>query len=205
MCEEAIEELARGKRIWNSAWLDSQKKVRSRLVVNQVRNAKTCLRPHTPLAAMRFHFVACCVSWSWLLMAFLQAAIEEEVFVRPPKNTRKDKAIWKLLKAMYGTQVAVSCWQRLVRETLCDGHWRVLTSVLCVANNEKEDSLVFFFTETISLRRVIKRLSAEYAALFWFFTHQGPATSSEVGVFFFFFGIFCSFEFSRDRHCHWDT
>ena len=38
--EEVSEEQARGKRIWNSAWLDSQKRpglVRSRLVVNQVR------------------------------------------------------------------------------------------------------------------------------------------------------------------------
>ena len=29
---------------------------------------------------------------------------------------RKDKTIWRLLKAMYGTQVASSRWQRLVRE-----------------------------------------------------------------------------------------
>ena len=38
--EEVSEEQARGKRIWTSAWLDSQKRpglVRSRLVVNQVR------------------------------------------------------------------------------------------------------------------------------------------------------------------------
>ena len=40
--EEFSEEQARGKRFWNSAWLDSQKRpgrVRSRLVVNQVRGA----------------------------------------------------------------------------------------------------------------------------------------------------------------------
>ena len=37
--EDVSEERARGKRIWNSAWLDSQKRpglVKSRLVVNQV-------------------------------------------------------------------------------------------------------------------------------------------------------------------------
>ena len=45
---------------------------------------------------------------------------------------------------MYGTQVASSRWQRLVRETLCDGHWKVLTCVPCVAYNETEDSLVMF-------------------------------------------------------------
>ena len=31
-----------------------------------------------------------------------------------------------------------------MREALCDGHWRVLTSVPCVAHSEKEDSLVSF-------------------------------------------------------------
>ena len=58
--EEVSDELARGKRNWNSAWLNSQKKrglVRSRLVVNQVRGA--CKREDVcattpPLAAMRF-------------------------------------------------------------------------------------------------------------------------------------------------------
>ena len=45
---------------------------------------------------------------------------------------------------MYGTQVASSRWQRLVRETLCDGHWKALTCVPCVAYNETEDSLVMF-------------------------------------------------------------
>ena len=77
-------------------------------------------------------------------MAFFLATIENEVFIRPPKNMRKDKTIWKLLKAMYGTQVASSRWQRFVRETLCDGHLKVLTSVPCVARNETEDSLVVF-------------------------------------------------------------
>ena len=77
-------------------------------------------------------------------LAFFHAAIEEEVFVRPPKNMRKDKTIWKLLKAMYGTQFASSRCQRFVRETLCDGQWKVLTSVPCVAHNETEDSLVMF-------------------------------------------------------------
>ena len=77
-------------------------------------------------------------------VAFFHATIEEEVFVRPPKNMRKDKTICRLLKAMYGTQVASSRWQRLVRETLCDGHWKVLTCVPCVAYNKTEDSLVTF-------------------------------------------------------------
>ena len=57
---------------------------------------------------------------------------------------KKDKTIWELLKAMYGTQIASSRWQRLVRETLCDGHWKVLTSVPCVAFSETEDSLLLF-------------------------------------------------------------
>ena len=44
--------------------------------------------------------------------------------------------------------------------------------------------------------------SAKYAALQVrvFLPLLGPANPSEVGVLFF--GILCSFEFSRDRHCH---
>ena len=57
---EVNEEQARGKRIWNSAWLDSQKRpglVRSRLVVNQVRGAskrEDVFAATPPLAALRF-------------------------------------------------------------------------------------------------------------------------------------------------------
>ena len=144
--EEVNEEQARGKRIWNSAWLDSQKRpgpVRSRLVVNQVRGAskrEDVFAATAPLAAMRFILSRaasrghgrCLGLWD-VSVAFFHAAIEEEVFVRPPKNMRRDKTIWRLLKDMYGTQVASSRWQRLVRETLCDGHWKVLTCVPCVA------------------------------------------------------------------------
>ena len=141
--EEVNEEQARGKRIWNSAWLDSQKRpglVRSRLVVNQVKQARRRVCGHTTTcsnafilsrAASRGHG-RCFGLWD-VSVAFFHATIEEEVFVRPPKNMRKDNTIWRLSKAMYGTQVASSRWQRLVRETLCDGHWKVLTCVPCVA------------------------------------------------------------------------
>ena len=60
VCEEVNEEQAIGKRIWNSAWLDSQKRpglVRSRLVVYQVRGAskrEDVFAATPPLAAMRF-------------------------------------------------------------------------------------------------------------------------------------------------------
>ena len=72
VCEEVNEEQARGKRIWNSAWLDSQKRpglARSRLVVNQVRGASkhedVC--GHTTTCSDAFHFVSCCIAWSWPL------------------------------------------------------------------------------------------------------------------------------------------
>ena len=136
--EEVNEEQARGKRIWNSAWLNSQKRpglVRSRLVVNQIRGASK----REDVFAATPHLQQWDVS-----AAFFHATIEEEVFVRPPQNMRKDKTIWRLLKVMYGTQVASSRWQRLVRETMCDGHWEVLTCVPCVAYNETEVSLVMF-------------------------------------------------------------
>ena len=52
---------------------------------------------------------------------------------------KKDKIIWKLLK----NHVRHTDYKfTLVRETLRDGHWKVLTSVPCVAYNEKEDWLV---------------------------------------------------------------
>ena len=123
-------------------------------MVNQVRGAckrEDVLAATPPLAAMRFILSRavsrghgrCLGLWD-VSVAFFHAATEEEVFVRPPKNMRKDKTTRTLLKAMHGTQVASSRWQRLVRETLCDGHWKVLTSVRCVAYNETEDSLVMF-------------------------------------------------------------
>ena len=70
--EEVSEEPARGKRIWNSAWLDSQKRPglgRSRLVVNQVRGA--CKREDvfatTPSLAARRFILSSCIAWSWPL------------------------------------------------------------------------------------------------------------------------------------------
>ena len=103
------------------------------------------------LAAMRFNLsrtASCahgrCLGLWGVSVAFFHAAIEEDVFVRPPKNMRKDRAISKLKKVMYGTEVANSGWHKLVRETLCNGQCKVLTSVLCVASNQKEDSMVLF-------------------------------------------------------------
>ena len=135
VCEEVSEELARGKSTWHSAWLDSQKKpglVRSRLVVNQVRGPRKLedVFAATPsLAAMRFILSRaaprghgrCLGLWD-VSVAFSNATIEEEVFAHPPKNMWKDKIIWKFLKAI--------------------GHWRVHTSVPCVAHNDNEDSLM---------------------------------------------------------------
>ena len=123
-------------------------------MVNQIRGAckhEDVFAATVPVAAMRFILSRaawrghgrCLCLWD-VSVAFFHSTIEEEVFVRPPKIMRKDKTIWKLLQAMYGKQVASSRWQKLVRETLCDGHWKVLTSVPCVAYNETEDSLVMF-------------------------------------------------------------
>ena len=123
-------------------------------MVNQVRGAskrEDVFAATPPLVAMRSNLSRaasrghgrCFGLWD-VSVAFFHATIEEEVFVRSPKNMRKDQTIWRLLKAMQWTQVASSRWQRLVRETLCDCHWKVLTCVPCVAYNETEDSLVMF-------------------------------------------------------------
>ena len=103
--EEVSEEQARGKRIWNSAWLDSLKRpgpVRSRLVVNQGRGAckgEDVFAVTPPLLAMRFILSRAasrghgrCLGL-WDVSVFFHATIEEQVFVRPPKNMRKDKTI----------------------------------------------------------------------------------------------------------------
>ena len=123
-------------------------------MVNQIRGAckhEDVFAATPPLAAMRVILSRaasgghgrCLGLWD-VSVAFFHATIEEEVYVRAPKIMRKDKTIWKLLKAMYETQVASLRWQRLMRETLCDGHWKVITSVPCVAYSETEDSLVMF-------------------------------------------------------------
>ena len=56
--EQVNEQQARGKRVWNSAWLDSLKRPGLvRLVVNQVRGAskrEDVFAATPPLAAMRF-------------------------------------------------------------------------------------------------------------------------------------------------------
>ena len=197
--EEVSEELARGKRIWNSAWLDSQKKpglVRSRLVVNQVRGA--CKREHVfagtpPLAAMRFVLSRAasrghgrCIGLWDVSAAFFYATIEEEVFVRPPKNMRKDKTIWKLLKAMYGTQVESSRWQKLVRETLCHCQWKNLTSVPCVGYNETEDSVVVCHGDDFMAEGHVSSLDKLDAVLDSFEINRLPRigpTASHEGVF----------------------
>ena len=137
VCEDVSEELARGKRIWNSAWLDSQKKpgqVRSRLVVHQVRGA--CKREDVfagtpPLAAMRFVLSRAasrghgrCIGLWDVSTTFFHATIEEEVCVRPPTNMRKDKTIWKLLKAVEDPHECAVCW--IQRDRRPDGgvSWR---------------------------------------------------------------------------------
>ena len=66
------------------------------------------------------------------------------MFVRPPKNMRKDKSIWRLLRAMHGTLVASSCWRRLVRKRLCDSQWKFLTSMPYVGYNETEGPSAMF-------------------------------------------------------------
>ena len=111
VCEEVSEELAYGKRIWNSTWLDSRKPglVRSRLGENRVGGA--CKREKVfagtpPLALMHlvlYHttsqgHVWCIDVWS-VSAAFFHAMIEEEMIVRPPKDMRKDKSYLETTKS----------------------------------------------------------------------------------------------------------
>ena len=68
----------------------------------------------------------------------------DDVFASEPKTVRKDETIWKLLKAIHGTQVASLRWQRPARRTLCEDRWKAPISVPCVGYNEAKDSLVVF-------------------------------------------------------------
>ena len=103
VCEEVNEEQARDKRIWNSAWLDSQTKrpgqVRWRLVVNLFRGAnkrEDVFAATPPLAAMLFILslaasrghVLCFGLWE-VSVAFFHATIEEEVFCSYAKEHAK--------------------------------------------------------------------------------------------------------------------
>ena len=104
--EEISEELKSGKRIWNSAWLDSQEKsgvARLALAESQISGACQC----------------------------------DDVFPGELKTMRKDETIWKLLKAVHGTQVASLRWQRLARGTLCEDRWKVPISVPCVGYKQQ--------------------------------------------------------------------
>ena len=110
---------------------------------------------HATLCSDAFHFVACCHGRCFGLwdVSVVHAAIEEEVFVRPPKNTRKEETIWKLLKDhVWNTSCEFTLGKASVRETLCESHKKVHISVPCVAYIEKEESLVLlrgddFFAE----------------------------------------------------------
>ena len=75
----------------------------------------------------------------------------EDVFAGKRKIMRKDETIWKLLKAVHGTQVASLRWQRLARGTLCEDRWEVLISVPCVGYNETKDSLVVFHGDVTTI------------------------------------------------------
>ena len=77
-------------------------------------------------------------------VAFFHALITELLFVRPPRDMRKPGIVWRLRKAMYGTQVAAKAWQSRVREVLLAGGWEPVWSVPCVCYNEKEDSMVLY-------------------------------------------------------------
>ena len=77
-------------------------------------------------------------------VVFYHAADEAELFVCLLKSMRKDETIRKLLKTMFGRQVASLRWQRPGRGTLCEDWWKVLRSVPCVGYSGTEHSLVVF-------------------------------------------------------------
>ena len=70
----------------------------------------------------------------------------EDVFAGKRKTMRKDETIWKLLKAVHGTQVASLRWQKLARGTLCEDRWKSYHK-----HNETKDSLVVFHGDVTTI------------------------------------------------------
>ena len=84
--EEVNEQQARGKRIWNSAWLDSQKRpglLRSRWSIkSEVRaSARMCLRPH--------HHLQQCVSFCPMLHRVVMAVASARGMCRWHSSTQQ--------------------------------------------------------------------------------------------------------------------
>ena len=130
------EEQARGKRIWNSAWLDAQKRpgpVRSRLVVSQVRGAskrEDVFAATAPLAAMRFTLSRaasrghgrCLGLWD-VSVAFFHAAIEEEVFCSTAKEHAKGQDHLETLES----HVRDTGCKFMLAEVWCEKHCVMVT------------------------------------------------------------------------------
>ena len=100
-------------------------------------SATTCLRPHHHLQHC-VSFLLCSVSLSWPLLRLVGVLrLRKKCLFVHHKTCGRTRPTGNL-NAMYGTEDASSRWQSLVRETLCDGHCKVLTCVQCVAYNEIE-------------------------------------------------------------------
>ena len=117
-------------------WIDHLKRpdlVRSRLVAQEVVKGKKredVFAGTPPLAAFRLLLQRAAsrgrnrnLAIYDVSVAFFHADMTEAVYVRPPRSLRRANTLWKLRKAMYGTQVASSLWQSLVRKTLEAGGW----------------------------------------------------------------------------------
>ena len=155
--EEVDEKTATGHRVWGTGWLDHRKTptlVRSRLVAKQVRGAskrEDVFAGTPPLGMMRYVISraasrgrARCLAVYDVSVAFFHALLQELIFVRPPRDMQKAGIVWKLKKAMYGTQIAAKAWQQKVREVIAAGGWVPIWSMACVAYNATEDSLLIF-------------------------------------------------------------
>ena len=136
VCEEVSEELARGKRIWNSAWLDSQKEpglVRSRLV-HQVRGA--CKREDvfaaTPrLAAIPFNFSRAvsrgrgrCLGL-WEVCGILPCSDRGRSVCSSTKEHAEGQDHLETLESNVWHTGCKFTLAKIGAETLlCDGHWK---------------------------------------------------------------------------------
>mgnify|MGYP001297108246 FL=1 len=121
----------RGQSRITSGWVITQKQfgevtgAKARLVChgNQEREEHPSDAPTATKMGLRLLFTIC-AQMGWQVMtadvtsAFLQAKLDREVHVMPPKDLQRPGQLWKLKRAMYGLDDASLLWYKTVEEEM---------------------------------------------------------------------------------------
>ncbi|KAK9695686.1 Reverse transcriptase (RNA-dependent DNA polymerase) [Popillia japonica] len=107
--------------------------------------------------------------------AYLQSTLDEEIYVKPPKEFRdpkKPSQVWRLQKSMYGLKQSGRCWNQRLHNVLCKfkmtqaqadpciyyckGHDEILIVAVYV------DDLLIFSNKRISMDNIKRKLEQEF-------------------------------------------